>query len=158
MSATRGFWGNVEKTSESGCWLWTGRLNGAGYGRIRYQGSCQRAHRVSYQMHVGLIPNGLTLDHLCRNTACVNPAHLEAVPHRINVLRGIAPVAINARKTHCVNGHEFTPENTWKRNSWSRGRVCRTCARLRADFYRTLPGRRESARLRSQAYYQRKRA
>lgn len=158
MSASLGFWANVRRGADSECWVWTGRLNSAGYGRIRYEGKCQRAHRVSWQMHHGPIPDGLTLDHLCRNTACVNPAHLEAVPQRVNVLRGVSPMAVNARKTHCINGHEFTPENTARRKSWSRGRMCRTCARLRGNLYRDLPGRRESARLKARAYYQRKRA
>ncbi len=98
---------------ESGCWVWTASTRGPNpvhqYGQIRVGDRVLEAHRVMYALVVGDIPPGLTLDHLCRNPRCVNPAHLEAVSHRENVLRGVAPSALNARKTHCVNGHEFAP-------------------------------------------------
>jgi hypothetical protein len=111
------FWAKVEKTD--GCWLWTGALDGNGYGQItsgRRGSGHLPAHRVAYEFLVGPIPDGMELDHVwergCRSTACVNPAHLEPVTHRENVLRGNSPMAQQARQTHCKHGHEFTAENT----------------------------------------------
>jgi hypothetical protein len=83
------------------------------------------AHRLVYEELVGPIPEGMELDHLCRNTSCVNPAHLEPVPHRVNVLRGVGPTAENAVKTECVNGHPLTGRNLCIRKEG--GRKCRTC-------------------------------
>lgn len=89
---------------EDGCWGWTGSPNGNGYGHARVDGKTYVAHRYVYQSTVGPIPEGLQLDHLCRNRMCVNPSHLEPVTHRENVLRGQGHAAINARKTHCSCG------------------------------------------------------
>lgn len=72
----------------SGCWVWTGNLNDSGYGRINVAGRPMRAHRVSYRLFVGLIPDGLTLDHTCRRRACINPQHLEPVTMQENLRRG----------------------------------------------------------------------
>lgn len=107
------------------CWEWPGSKV-SGYGTINADGETQRAHRVVYEAVVGPIPDGLVLDHLCRNRCCVNPAHLEPVSFAENVLRGESPPAINARKTACDNGHEFTPENT---RIYKGYRICRICAR-----------------------------
>ena len=110
------------------CWPWPGYVNSHGYGYARWRGGAVRAHRVAYEAVIGPIPEGLVLDHLCRNRACVNPYHLEPVDDRTNNLRGFSPPAMNARKTHCSRGHEFTPENTYR---WPNGkRRCRTCHRL----------------------------
>ena len=126
------------KPSANGCWEWTGQLNPSGYGQvIIYPARGVRetwfTHRLSYTLTHGPIPDGLTIDHLCRNPPCCNPAHLEAVTQRENTLRGTAPSAINARKTHCKRGHEFTPENTyvWQGKRGERQRHCRTCASAR---------------------------
>lgn len=109
----------------TGCWLWTGFVEPSGYGRMTYGGQ-QLAHRISYEHFVGPIPAGLQLDHLCRVRNCVNPEHLEPVTARENTLRGEAPAALNARKTHCIRGHEFTPENTYVQSGGGRGCVaCR---------------------------------
>jgi hypothetical protein len=94
----------------------------------------QFAHRLAYELFVGPIPEGQTIDHLCRNRPCVNPGHLEVVDMRTNLLRGSSPTAQNARKTHCKHGHEFTPENTALKQG--RYRICRTCRARRNREYR----------------------
>jgi hypothetical protein len=88
---------------------------------------------VAYELFVGPIPEGLELDHLCRNPSCVNPAHLEAVTHRENVRRGDLHLVFGSR-THCTMGHEFTDENTYPRPTGGRG--CRECRRERVRAYR----------------------
>ncbi len=93
--------------NEKGCWQWTGAVQSGGYGNFRGR----LAHRVSWETRVGKIPANMTIDHLCRNRLCVNPAHLRVVTQKENNLAGFSPTAINKRRTHCVNGHEFTPEN-----------------------------------------------
>lgn len=115
---------------ESGCWDWVGTIQALGYGHVKVVGQRRRiySHRYIYEEMVGPVPAGLTLDHLCHNRRCVNPAHLEPVSQRENILRGGGPTAANARKTHCKNGHEFTPENTHTRKT---GRACRACLRDR---------------------------
>lgn len=109
------------------CWRWMGRPSSSGYGRIRLQaGGLMYAHRWSYEYHRSAIPTGLDLDHLCRNTWCVNPWHLEPVSHHVNILRGTSPAADNARKTHCIHGHRFSAANTYRRPDTGT-RQCRAC-------------------------------
>lgn len=112
---------------ESGCWLWTGSVDGPGYGKISADGVLIGAHRVAYQLFVGPIPAGLHLDHLCRVRACVNPAHLEPVTHRENTRRG-GPYNARAQQTHCKRGHPFDEDNTYL---WRRSRHCRACVAYR---------------------------
>ncbi len=120
--------------TESGCWLWTGDTVGNGesnqYGRMRVNGKIWRVHRLAYVITNGSIPEGLVIDHLCRNQLCFNPSHLEAVPQYANVMRGSGVCAVNARKTSCRNGHAFTAANTYVHILNGRPkRYCRTCGR-----------------------------
>lgn len=126
------FWAKVRKTPT--CWMWTGRPTSAGYGALRVDGRMVPAHRVAYELLVAPIPDGLHIDHLCRVRTCVNPEHLEPVTNQENVLRGVGPSALNAVKTHCIHGHEFTPENTFPMKDGRR--ACRECGRIRSRQYR----------------------
>lgn len=130
------FWSKVNFDGPGGCWLWTGSLHPAGYGSLHRH---DYAHRVAYENAVGPIPEGLTLDHLCRVRPCVNPAHLEPVTLAENKARGQSAPAQNARRTHCIHGHPFNLFNTAYPPSG--GRMCRRC-RTR----RTTEGRRKKRR------------
>jgi hypothetical protein len=123
----------------SGCWLWIGAVNKHGYGKFGdwVDGRTQShwAHRLSYELHIGAIPDGHVLDHLCRNTSCVNPDHLDPVPQRINVIRG--EIGQKMMRTHCDNGHEFTEANTaWIKGKhgrlWRRCKACHAAAAMRS--------------------------
>lgn len=129
------FWRRVEKTEE--CWNWTGQLV-QGYGIIEFNGKSRKAHRVSWEMENGPIPDDLTIDHLCRNKRCVrpHPRHLEIATVAVNVMRGFGPFAINARKTHCKHGHAFDEANTYRDPRGNRG--CRTCRRAADQRHRLL--------------------
>lgn len=101
-----------------GCWVYTKKLNQDGYCRVRFRRRMTMGHRVTYELMRAPIPKGLSVDHLCRNRACVNPYHLDPVPHSVNV--GRVP-----RKTHCPYGHEYTAGNTYLSSTGSP--YCRTC-------------------------------
>lgn len=103
------------KTTRIGeCWIWNGPINQGGYGRSTFGNRWEQlVHRLSYRLYCGEIADDLTIDHLCRNKLCVNPAHLEVVSHRENILRGDTVAARKAQQTHCVHGHEFTFDNTY---------------------------------------------
>lgn len=109
------------EVSEEGCWVWKSPSKRTGYGGF-FHGKTVRAHRVAYKHYKGEIPRGLEIDHLCRNKACVNPDHLEAVTHTENVRRASVYLL-----TTCKQGHELSPENT--RIATSGQRVCKVCAR-----------------------------
>jgi hypothetical protein len=112
------------------CWEWTAGCNNSGYG-IAYvaPGKQKVAHRALYEELVGSIPEGLDLDHLCRNRRCVRPDHLEPVTRRENLRRGRTLAAVNTAKTHCHLGHELTAANVYLRPDRP-GRLCRACRRL----------------------------
>lgn len=123
------FWDKVDKRGgihpvlRSHCWVWIASVRKDGYGEFRYGGRAEVAHRVSYTLEHGAIPDGLDTDHLCRNRSCVRPSHLQAVTHKVNVQRGIN---VNRLKTHCPHGHEYSDANTYRYGH--AGRKCRECA------------------------------
>ena len=122
----------------TGCWIWCGsKFQKQGYGRYKFAGNTIRAHRGIYEMLVGKIADGLTIDHMCNNPICVNPLHLSQATIRDNVLRSSNPFAINKRKTHCYNGHELSGKNLIERNG---GRGCRECRRATSESRRRAKG------------------
>jgi hypothetical protein len=127
------FWAQVDKSGD--CWLWTGCQNAGGYGVFGASPQI-RAHRFAYEELVGPIPTGLTLDHSCNVRNCVKPDHLRVMSRAANVLfgGGMAQGKENLLKTHCPQGHAYTPGNTYvvPGKGW---RQCRTC-RLLSDLRR----------------------
>jgi len=115
----------LQRTRRDGtCWVWTGTLDRDGYGKVKESGRSFAAHRAVYEALVGPIPDGLQLDHLCRNRSCVNPSHLDPVTHAENCRRAAAA------RTHCKHGHVFDESNTYiyERDGKAR-RLCRACNR-----------------------------
>lgn len=127
------FMDKVDATGD-GCWEWTAAKEDAGYGIFSIARSrTRRAHRVSYELHVGPIPDGLVIDHLCRNKGCVRPEHLEAVTGAENVRRGLGGI-LRVPKSHCRHGHEYTEANKRMVNAGGYpSYTCRTCESLRND-------------------------
>ena len=132
--------------ADDGCWDWLSKKRPNEYASVAPEGrvygrgdrTTEPAHRVVYKILVGDIPEGLDLDHLCRNRACVNPDHLEPVTTKVNVLRGVGACARNARKTHCPRGHTLEGDNLLLHKG-GRARVCRECHRVSslATYYRS---------------------
>jgi hypothetical protein len=123
----------------NGCWEWRGARNQKGYGNIRIEsyGPAKSAHRVAYAELVGPIPDGMEIDHLCKNRACINPQHLEAVTRTTNIQR------VDQRKSVCKNGHEMTPANTriYTTKQGYEARKCSACAREFTRQYRLRKAR-----------------
>ena len=121
--------GPITKPELGPCWDWEGHKDKrAGYAKfskrvpgVKYSKSF-KAHRYAYEQFVGPIPEGAVLDHLCRNRGCVNPWHTEPVTQAVNIARGEGFGGVNARKTHCLKGHELVPR-PWD----TRIRYCPTC-------------------------------
>lgn len=130
------FWEKVDKHGpivlSSRCWIWTGGTlasHKVKYGNFYLTGGRRRimAHRYSYELHVGQIPEGLVIDHLCRQTLCVNPKHLEPVTQRVNILRGVGLAAGESRQTQCKRGHSLADAHILRTGS----RDCRQCRIIR---------------------------
>jgi hypothetical protein len=123
MTPEQRFWSKVDSSGD--CWLWTGALEPSGYARFVAEGEKVYIHRYAYEWVIGPIPEGLTIDHLCRVRHCVRPDHLEAVTHRENLRRSPTQVTtVNARKTLCPRGHQYSGRDA---RGW---RECRECRRL----------------------------
>lgn len=120
------------RVDDNGCWIWTRSQVTNGYGAF-WDGGAITAHRWAYLHFIAPIPEGLQIDHLCRVRLCCNPQHLEPVTPAENVLRGDGLSAVNARKTECKRGHEFTEANTYIGAKGDRS--CRACNALRAREY-----------------------
>lgn len=137
-----------------GCIHYTGEIDDGGYGRVSRHGSKVSAHRAAYEMFVGPIPEGHELDHACHDPdtcrggdtclhrRCVNVDHLLPTTPQENTLRSNSPAARKSRQTHCIHGHEFTPENTYRTDKGNRR--CRRCI---ADAQARYQGRKRAARL-----------
>lgn len=127
--------------AETGCWVWQLALvPRTGYGALRVDGKMLRAHRVSYEAFVRPIPDGLEIDHLCRNRACVNPDHLEPVTAQVNNQR--SPLT-HGKETHCPYGHAYDAANTYVRSG---RRFCRTCRPVYMAAYRRMTPAERAAR------------
>lgn len=118
---------------DNGCWNWIGSLCNKGYAQIQVNLQILMVHRASYELFIGPISGGMTLDHLCKNKRCFNPTHLEQVTNRENILRGNNRAAQQARQTHCKNGHKFNSENT---RLWKNHRSCKICSAIWMKAFR----------------------
>lgn len=151
------FWARVDKRGRDECWPWLGSINKEGYGVVTWHDRSTPASRLAYILSTGTTPSGMDVDHQCHNRdsncpggadcphrRCCNPAHLEAVPTAVNVLRGVGLTAQNAAKTECIRGHPFDEVNTQITSDGRR--ECRECDRERRAKHNER--RRQASRLR----------
>lgn len=137
------FFSKIIVNPKTQCWEWSGTKR-SGYGRITtggVRGSVVSAHRFSYEHHIGPIPAGLVLDHICQNRSCCNPSHLEPVTNRENILRGTGIAAKNASKVFCKRGHLLAGENLFVQANGARG-----CCQCRRDYSRAYMQKTRRAR------------
>ena len=121
----------MEKVGDmTDCWNWTGAKTKDGYGQISVKDKIKLAHRISYELFKGQIKEGLVINHLCSNTSCVNPEHLEVVTQKVNIQKGLTGYYQTLR-TQCPRGHEYTPDNLVKQ----KGRACKICAHDRSKAF-----------------------
>lgn len=135
MTTEQRFWSKVDRSGGAdSCWVWLASIWNSGYGQFFPGGGKNvSAHRYSYELAFGPIPDGLVLDHLCGNKRCVNPFHLEAVTHRENTLRFDGVASKHAEKTHCPKGHPYSGDNLYE---WRGSRFCRECRRERMKMWK----------------------
>ena len=132
-----------KKWSDYPCYEWQGYKTNLGYGQLgtaKKLGKNLYAHRIVWEAVNGPIPEGLSLDHLCRNPSCISPHHLEPVTHKENCLRGVGVGAINSKKTHCKTGHAFDELNTGYLKDGRR--YCKECQRLATENWRSKNDKR----------------
>ena len=127
-----------------GCWEWEGSTDRHGYGYFWFAGKIRKAHRFSYTLCMRDIPEGLTIDHLCRNPACVNPQHLEPVTQKENVNRGERWTE-EKRATHCPQGHAYAPDNAYI-NADTGYKWCKICKLQRQKAWKGKPENRAKTR------------
>lgn len=121
------------------CWEWTGHRSRLGYGQFKPErGRCVSAHRYAWEMLIGPVPEGLELDHLCRNRGCVNPDHMEATTHSMNMRRSTHPIVLKRYQTHCKRGHELSGANV----GHVKGGTQRYCRQCRKGYRKPPPSRR----------------
>ena len=142
ITAITRFLSHIKISKDNTCWEWTGTKTHDGYGQISFNGKTIPTHRFIYEYMYGTIPAELQLDHLCRNRACANHKHLEAVSHQENMLRGISFASINHQKTHCPQGHEYILANTY--HTPAGGRRCRICVREASRRYKLKQQKQEN--------------
>lgn len=148
------FFSKVKWAAGDACWEWqTGIWDG--YGRFWLYGHTINAHHAIWELLVGPVPDGHHVDHKCRNRKCVRLSHLQAVPAKVNVLTGVGITAINAKKTHCPRGHEFTPENTYL---YFTHRACASCRWDVSRRWKAENRDRSNARRRERRRLERERA
>src|ERR1700693_4588209 len=132
------------KVLPDGCWFWLAAKDKNGYGRFSIvTGKSLTANYAAWVLFRGQLASGLETDHLCRNHSCVNPSRLEAVTHKVNVLRGMSPCAINARKERCIRGHKLEPPNVYiLKNGPKKGSMqCNICRNIMRRLRKTsYPG------------------
>jgi len=124
------FWEKVAKIGEDECWNWLAGKDKDGYGFFTIKRTKVRAHRYSYELCVAEIAPELVIDHICRNPSCVNPSHLRPMTNAENILIGNGFAAMNARKTHCINGHELNGDNLYTHKKTGK-RYCKICDKAR---------------------------